>query len=100
MQFQPEIYAKANGTNNKLCVVLYVSKQELSKVEKVLAEIGKTGDKNIILIDASKKKSASNVGEDDFVFDVSLSTRLDNQVVDYDKAFDSVSLDFPEFDMS
>jgi hypothetical protein len=63
LQFQPEIYAKANGTNNKLCVVLYVSKQELSKVEKVLAEIGKTNDKNVILIDASKKKSASNVGE-------------------------------------
>lgn len=61
LQFQPEIYAKANGTKNKLCVVLYTSKQELARVEKVLMDIGKTGDKNIILIDASKKKSASNV---------------------------------------
>lgn len=31
---------------------------------------------------------------------MSLSTGLDNQVVDYDKAFDNVSLDFPVFDMS
>ena len=69
LQFQPQIYAKANGTKNKLCVVLYTSQQELSKVEKVLAEIGKTGDKNIILIDASQKKSASNVGEGEFDFD-------------------------------
>lgn len=75
--FQPEIYAKANGTKNKLSVILYTSKQELAKVEKVLRDIGKTDDKDIILIDASKKKSASNVTEDGFDFNDSLFESID-----------------------
>lgn len=78
LQFQPEIYARANGTKNKLCVVLYTSKKELARVEKVLQDIGKTGDKDIILIDASKKKSASNVAEYELNFDGDLSKTIDN----------------------
>ena len=62
LQCQSEAYAKANGTRNKISVVLYTSKDELEKVERILSEIGKVGDKDIILIDASnKKQSASNI---------------------------------------
>ncbi len=99
LQFQPEIYAKANGTKNKICVVLYTSKQELAKVEKVLREIGKTGDKDIILIDASKKKSASNVTEEDFDFDKGLLEALDGMNNELDETIDNGDFDLPPIEL-
>ena len=98
LQFQPEIYAKANGTKNKLCVVLYTSKHELARVEKVLMEIGKTGDKNIILIDASKKKSASNVTYNESDFNDSLSDTINMMNNEFETAIGKIDLDLPPID--
>ena len=98
LQFQPEIYAKANGTKNKLCVVLYTSKHELARVEKVLMEIGKTGDKNIIRIDASKKKSASNVTYNESDFNDSLSDTINMMNNEFETAIGKIDLDLPPID--
>lgn len=95
LQFQPEIYAKANGTKNKLCVILYTSEQELSKVKKVLNEIGKSGSKDIILIDASKKVSASNVTEDEFNFDDDFSETIDTMNAELEDTIDKIDFDLP-----
>lgn len=92
LQFQPEIYAKANGTRNKLCVVLYTSKQELAKVEKVLRDIGKTGNKDIILIDAAKKMSASNVTDGEFNFDDGFSKMIDTMNAELDDTIDKTPI--------
>ena len=86
LQFQTEVYARANSTHNKLSVVLYTSKQELAKVEETLSEIGKVGNKDIILIDASnKKQSALNVKCDEFSFDDDLSDLFEQESRDVEK---------------
>ena len=96
LQFQPDIYAKANGTKNKLCVVLYTSKQELAKVEKVLRDIGKMGNKDVVLIDASKKISASNVTDDEFNFGDGFSDTIDNMNAELEDTIDKIGLELPQ----
>jgi len=100
LQFQSKTYAKANGTRNKLNVVLYTSKQELSRVNGILAEIGKVGDKDIILIDASnKKQSASNLKSDEFSFDDDLPNAPEQMSQEGKVEFEDVDFEFPELDM-
>ena len=100
MQFQSKTYAKANGTRNKLNVVLYTSKQELSRVNGILAEIGKVGDKDISLIDASnKKQSASNLKSDEFSFDDDLPNAPEQMSQEGKVEFEDVDFEFPELDM-
>lgn len=56
---QVEIYKKASQTNSAYKVILFFSDDELKKVEKILKELKLNNRKDIILIDASKRKSAS-----------------------------------------
>jgi len=58
---QVEVYEKANNTNKSIKVILYFSTTEFNKVQKILKELKLEKDKNIILIDADWKTSASNV---------------------------------------
>lgn len=58
---QVEIYEQANNTKVSLKVIMYFTKQEFEKVQKILADLNLIGDDNIILIDArnDNKPSAS-----------------------------------------
>jgi hypothetical protein len=58
---QVEIYEKASSTDSSIKVILYFNDTELVKVNKILKELKLDQNKNIILIDAGKKISASNV---------------------------------------
>ncbi|WP_040209698.1 hypothetical protein [Neobacillus jeddahensis] len=61
LQNQVKIYENANETKKSIKVILYFSEQELTKVQKILQELGLEEEKNIILIDArnDNKPSAS-----------------------------------------
>lgn len=58
---QVEIYEEANNTKNSIKVILYFDNIELNKVKKILKELKIENNSNIILIDAGRKISASNV---------------------------------------
>ncbi len=58
---QVEIYEKANNTQKSIKVILYFDNSELRKVLKTLKELKLDNKPNIIIIDASRKVSASNV---------------------------------------
>jgi len=58
---QVEIYENANETRSSLKVILYFDNSEYLKVTKALKELELEKMSNIILIDASRKTSASNV---------------------------------------
>lgn len=58
---QVEVYEKANNTEKSIKVVLYFDNSELKKVTKILKELKTENSPNIILIDAGRKISASNV---------------------------------------
>jgi hypothetical protein len=61
LEKQVAIYEKANDTQKSLKVILYFTKQELAKVEKILRKLNLTGKQDIVLIDArsDNKPSAS-----------------------------------------
>lgn len=61
MAHQVEVYEAANRTKNSIKVVLYFDDNEYIKVRKILKELKLENAPNIILIDASRKESASNV---------------------------------------
>lgn len=61
LEKQVEVYEKANTTKDSLKVILYFDKSEYMKVTKILKELKLYKDPNIILIDAGRKASASNV---------------------------------------
>jgi len=58
---QVEIYEQANNTQNSIKVILYFDNSEFRKVTKTLKELKMDNKPNIILIDAGRKISASNV---------------------------------------
>ncbi len=58
---QTNIYKVASKSARDISVVLCYTTSELRKVNKTLKEIGKEGHENIIIIDATLKKSASKV---------------------------------------
>lgn len=58
---QVERYAEANQTDKAIKVILYFDKSELAKTQRVLKELGLKEGKTIILIDARKRLSASNI---------------------------------------
>lgn len=58
---QVEIYETANATNQSIKVILYFNSMELRKVSKILKELKLENKENIILIDAGRKTSASNI---------------------------------------
>jgi hypothetical protein len=61
LQSQVEIYQKANKTSKALTVITIFTESEQYKVERVLRDLKRTGDPNIITIDARRdnKPSAS-----------------------------------------
>jgi hypothetical protein len=61
LEKQVEIYEKANNTQNSIKVILYFDDSEFRKVTKALKELKLDNKPNIILIDAGRKISASNV---------------------------------------
>jgi hypothetical protein len=61
LSHQVEIYEKAHSTDSSIKVILYFNAEELTKVNKILKELKLDQDKNIVLIDAGQKISASNV---------------------------------------
>ena len=58
---QTEIYKKASRTINDIKVILCYSKSEIAKVNRILKGIKQDGAENIIIIDGTKKLSASLV---------------------------------------
>lgn len=58
---QVEVYEQANNTTNSIKVILYFDNRELRSVNKILKELKIENKPNVILIDAGRKTSASNV---------------------------------------
>jgi hypothetical protein len=58
---QTEIYKKASKSINDISVILCYTESEIKKVNKVLKELNLIDPENIVIIDASPKKSASTV---------------------------------------
>ncbi|RZK57725.1 MAG: hypothetical protein EOO87_02105 [Pedobacter sp.] len=61
LEHQVAVYEKANNTSNSIKVILYFDASEYTKVIDVLKELKLDKASNIVLIDAGKKASASNV---------------------------------------
>lgn len=61
LEKQVEVYEKANNTTNSIKVILYFDVTEFNKVIRTLKQLQIENSPNIILIDAGRKKSASNV---------------------------------------
>ncbi|MCU0680211.1 MAG: hypothetical protein MUF50_02795 [Planctomycetes bacterium] len=59
---QVEIYQKANKTDKSFKVIIYFTKEEQAKAEKILKKLGILNHENVVLIDArsDNKPSASN----------------------------------------
>lgn len=61
---QARIYARANGTSNKISIVLYTKESELGQVMKIIQDKGLSLGSDVVLIDATPHKlSASKVDE-------------------------------------
>jgi hypothetical protein len=58
---QVEVYEQANNTTNSIKVILYFDNRERRSVNKILKELKIENKPNVILIDAGRKTSASNV---------------------------------------
>jgi hypothetical protein len=58
---QTEIYKKASKSINDIKVILCYTQNEINKVRRILMGIGQENAENIIIIDATKKISASKV---------------------------------------
>jgi hypothetical protein len=58
---QVEVYEQANNTTNSIKVILYFDNRELRSVNKILKELKIENKPNVILIDAGRKTSASNI---------------------------------------
>lgn len=58
---QVEIYEQANKTRNSIKVILYFDENEYRRANKIMKELRIENSPNIILIDAGRKTSASNV---------------------------------------
>lgn len=61
LENQTDIYKVASKSANDISVVLCYTTAEIIKVDKVLKEINKENHENIIIIDATRKLSASKV---------------------------------------
>lgn len=59
LENQTDIYKTASKSANDISVVLCYTESEIRKVKKVLKEIEKENHENIIIIDATRKASAS-----------------------------------------
>jgi hypothetical protein len=62
LEKQVEVYKKASDAKRGIKVIIFFSSAELEKVERILARLKLTGNKDIVLIDArsDNKPSGSN----------------------------------------
>lgn len=67
LQHQVKIYEKASDTKKSIKVIMYFSDSELQRVMNILVRLKLTDCKDIVLIDASPKVSASKA--DDHLLD-------------------------------
>lgn len=58
---QTEIYKKASKSINDIKVILCYTQSEIAKVNRILKSINQEGAENIVIIDGTKKTSASKV---------------------------------------
>ena len=58
---QTEIYKKASKSIKDIKIILCYTPSEINKVNKILESIGQQGAENIVIIDATRKTSASKV---------------------------------------
>jgi len=58
---QTEIYKKVSKSINDIKVILCYTEAEIRKVRRILTGIGQVGAENIVIIDGTKKLSASRV---------------------------------------
>ena len=58
---QTEIYKKASKSINDIKVILCYTNSEIAKVNRILRSINQEGAENVVIIDATKKLSASLV---------------------------------------
>lgn len=56
---QTAVYQKASGAPTSVKIILYFSKSELAKIQKILARLKREQDSSIILIDARKDNKPS-----------------------------------------
>lgn len=63
LQHQVDIYEKASDTNKSIKVIMYFSDSELQRVTDILKRLKLLDCKDIVLIDASPKVSASKADE-------------------------------------
>ncbi|WP_223584830.1 hypothetical protein [Sphingobacterium sp. GVS05A] len=61
LQYQVDIYKKANHTEQAVIAILYFNRAQRERAVKILKELNLDKLKNIILIDGEEKPSASNV---------------------------------------
>ena len=61
LENQTDIYKSASKSASDISVVLCYTSSDIRKVNKVLKEIQKENHENIIVIDATRKASASKV---------------------------------------
>jgi len=61
LENQVKVYEQASNTKNSIKVILYFDELEYLKVKNILKDLKLENDTNIVLIDAGKKVSASNV---------------------------------------
>lgn len=63
LQHQVEVYEMANDTAKAIKAILYFTESELRRVRAILTELGLSGRRDVVLIDACahNKTSASNV---------------------------------------
>lgn len=63
VKHQVGVYEAANDTAKSIKAILYFSETEFRKVQATLTELGLTGRRDVVLIDAcpTNKLSASNV---------------------------------------
>jgi hypothetical protein len=59
LQYQVATYETANATKQSITVVMHFNDSELERVQRMLRELNLVGAKNIVLIDAAPKQSAS-----------------------------------------
>jgi hypothetical protein len=61
LKSQTKIYEKAGDAHGSITVIMYFSREELARVQKILKDVGRDKDERIVLIDArdDNKPSAS-----------------------------------------
>lgn len=59
LEKQVATYEVANKTKQSITVIMYFTDSEFTRVQKILKDLGISSHKNIVLIDANPKLSAS-----------------------------------------